>query len=219
MVDAIVYINLEYRTDRKNHVLQELKKLACISTNIHRIDAVLEKWCGHLGCGKSHVKALELAILHQWDSVLIVEDDVAFDGDLSKIHTVKHIPWDVMMLGYGHHSLRDCEYNFLKRVNRATCTHAYIVRKHYYETLLANFTSAVATMEIELEKHMEQNKHTPKKMHYCSAIDQTWDSLQSKDIFYTFQPVLATQSGLVSDSNCEIQYQEHLMKELFARVK
>jgi GR25 family glycosyltransferase involved in LPS biosynthesis len=187
-----------------------LKKLDWITTNIHRIDAVLEKWCGHLGCGKSHIKAIEFAIEKNWDSVLIVEDDVAF-VDVTNLNNIKNIKWGVMMLGYGHHHLQDCEYSFLKKVKSATCAHAYIVKKDYYQTILDNFKEAVKNMTRELEAHLETNTT---KLHYCSAIDQYWSSLQEKDMFYTFDPVIAIQSELGSDNNCEEDYQSNRIEEL-----
>jgi hypothetical protein len=218
MFDAILYINLEYRTDRKAHVLKELEKLEFITTNIYRIDACLEKWCGHLGCGKSHVKALELAVANEWNSVLIVEDDVGFVNHLSKLKEINDINWDVMMLGYGYHNLHETKYSFLKKVEGATTAHAYIVRKHYYQTLLNNFKDAVNIMAKELHVHLEKNKENPTKLHYCSAIDQYWGSLQRRDIFYTFEPILAQQGDLASDNNCEPHHQENLMNELISKT-
>lgn len=215
MFDAILYINLNYRIDRKKYVLNEVKKLSHITTNIHRIDAVLEQWCGHLGCGKSHVKALELAIENNWGSVLILEDDVEFVEDLSNLNKIDKIEWDVMMLGYGYKHLSDCDHEFLKKPTRTTCTHAYIVRNHYYKTLLNNFKDAVKKMTNELEIHTEKNKDNMKKLHYCSAIDHSWFSLQDKDTFYTFEPPIASQNkDMGSDNNCEIYHQNELMSKL-----
>jgi GR25 family glycosyltransferase involved in LPS biosynthesis len=199
MVDAILYINLEYRKDRKDHILSQLEKLKDISTNVHRIDAVLNTECGHIGCGKSHIKALELAIENNWDSVLIVEDDLCIQGDIENIRKINDIKWDVMMLGYGHRTIQECEYPFLKRVTNACCTHGYIVRKHYYQTLLDNFKEAIPIMETQLEKHLVL--HPNKKLIYCTAIDQHWKLLQKKDIFYAFDPVLGVQNRELKSDN------------------
>jgi GR25 family glycosyltransferase involved in LPS biosynthesis len=61
MFDAIIYINLKHRTDRNRDILEQIKKIN-MTVPIHRINAVLEPMCGHIGCGKSHILALELAI-------------------------------------------------------------------------------------------------------------------------------------------------------------
>jgi predicted phosphohydrolase len=216
MFDAIVYINLNFRTDRRESALREITKLSHITKNVHRIDAVFEKWCGHLGCGKSHVKALELAIENNWKSVLIVEDDVEFVGDMSNLDKIDKIKWDVMMLGYGHNSLNKCNYNFLRQVKSTTCAHAYIVRNHYYHILLDNFKNAVLLMTKELEVHKEKYQNNPTKLNYCSAIDQTWFSLQDKDTFYTFEPRIAMQrSEMGSDSNCSMNAHSKIIEEYY----
>jgi GR25 family glycosyltransferase involved in LPS biosynthesis len=211
--NGVVYINLSHRKDRKDHIERELQKLE--QKNVHRIDAFLEPFCGHLGCGKSHVKALELAIEQNWDSVLIVEDDLIFKVDSTelrdRLNDLKNISWDVVLLGLGHHILKDSEYDFLKRIVRCTCAHGYIVRKHYYQTLLSNFQNAVEKMKNELVEHLKENTI---KLNQCSAIDQEWFSLQEKDTFYVFVPELAVQKGeLYSDNNCSIEHQQNKIRE------
>lgn len=210
MIDGVVYINLRFRADRKARIETQLNALE--QKNVHRIDAVLEPFCGHLGCGKSHVKALELAIEQDWDSVLIVEDDLTFTCDPNEsLRKLEAIKWDVVLLGLGHYIVNDCEYDFLKRVERCTCAHGYIVRKHYYQTLLSTFQKAVQKMEVELETHLEtcKQENTPfEKLNYCSAIDQEWDTLQCRDIFYVFVPELGVQCNeLYSDNNCSYEHQ------------
>jgi hypothetical protein len=215
MIDAILYINLTYREDRKRSICNELTKLAAVCSNVHRIDAVLEPMCGHLGCGKSHVKAIELAIANNWDSVLIVEDDLELTQPpdvLCKMITDAHaVAWDVILLGLGYHTILPSEYSFLNKVKASSCTHGYIVRKEYYSTLLENFRGAVVKMTKEIEEHqrkcIEQGGPIT-KLNECSAIDQEWVRLQSKDIFYVFNPQIGQQSGtLYSDNNCSFEHQ------------
>ena len=53
MVDAVLYINLSHRTDRKELILHEIQKIKNIyESQIYRIDAILDPMCGHIGCGK-----------------------------------------------------------------------------------------------------------------------------------------------------------------------
>jgi len=215
MIDAILYINLMYREDRKKLICNELSKLAAVCSNVHRIDAVLEPMCGHLGCGKSHVKAIEFAIANNWDSVLIVEDDLELTQPpdvLCKMITDAYaIQWDIILLGLGHHAIVPSEYSFLDKVKASSCTHGYIVRKEYYSTLLENFRGAVVKMMKEIEVHqrkcIEQGGPIT-KLNECSAIDQEWARLQSKDTFYVFNPQIGKQSGaLYSDNNCTFEHQ------------
>ena len=218
MFDGITYINLAHRHDRKTHVLNELAKISSISTNIHRIDAVLEPLCGHLGCGQSHVKALELAIEQGWESVLIVEDDLIFTQPADVLHSrisdAFSIDWDVLMLGFGHISSNVVKHPYLAQVTGATCAHGYIVRKHFYHILLATFQNSVEIMRDELANHIKACKDNITKLNYCSAIDQKWRPLQDKHTFYCFNPVLGDQYGkLYSDNNCSIEYQKNYLQD------
>jgi GR25 family glycosyltransferase involved in LPS biosynthesis len=219
----MLYINLSHRTDRKHHIEQQLHKIQPLSPNIHRIDAVLETMCGHLGCGKSHVKALEYAISQGWESVLIVEDDMEFTESsetlIDRIRAASAVPWDVLMLGSGSKEVSALEYPFIEKVHRATCAHAYIVRQHYYTTLLDNFQNAILTLTKELYYHIAQSVakgNAPTKLHYCSAIDQTWSQLQARDTFYLFNPQLSLQKvGWYSDNDCS---PEHQAREMYSNT-
>lgn len=219
MFEAILYINLEYRKDRKKSILNEIKKIKNFDERqVYRIDAVLEPLCGHLGCGKSHVKALELAIKNNWSSILMLEDDFVFTKDYKgeeNFHTIQNIEWDVMLLAKGHQCNQYSDYEYLKKAYRATTTSGYIVRQHYYPILLENFKNSVATMEQEFQIHSEtfRSQNMPiSKMNYCSAIDQYWFSLQEKDTFYMFEPPIGTQGNLWSDNNCSYEHQVHHIK-------
>jgi hypothetical protein len=55
--DIIYYINLEYRTDRKEHILYELSKFG--NLNVVRVNAIYNPDFGIVGCGKSHALAVE----------------------------------------------------------------------------------------------------------------------------------------------------------------
>jgi hypothetical protein len=220
MIDGIVYINLAHRHDRKTHILSELEKIRPITDNVHRIDAVLEPLCGHLGCGKSHVKALEFAIEQNWSSVLIVEDDLKLNEDPAslskKLTEVYDISWDVVLLGLGHHNIAPTTHPYLSKVLSSTCAHGYLVRRHYYPTLLENFRTAVTKMTTELQTHTEICKKEKKpvtKLNYCSAIDQEWFRLQARDTFYVFTPQIGVQQyELYSDNNCSVEHQAAKIK-------
>jgi GR25 family glycosyltransferase involved in LPS biosynthesis len=202
----VIYINLKHRIDRKKSIIKEIEKINGIP---HLIDAVLNTKCGHIGCGESHILALEYAIQHNFEHVMILEDDfVWIDTDFSKCMP---IPWDVLLLSKAHHWNKPSEYDFLERACHATTTSGYIIRRHYYSTLLENFKESVEKMKVELKRHEEncikENKPFT-KLNYCSAIDQNWSSLQDKDIFYMFP--IGKQGSFWSDNNCleEQQFNE-----------
>ena len=100
-VDVIFYINLESRTDRKEHFLKEIKKLCIDECKIIRIDAVKHS-NGALGCTKSHIKALDLFMANPlWDTCMVFEDDFTFydtsfknNNELIKIPLQMNVPND-----------------------------------------------------------------------------------------------------------------------------
>jgi hypothetical protein len=64
------YINLASRTDRKQQVEAELRKVSL--TCVHRFNAIkLDD--GRIGCSMSHLKCLNLAKENNWSHVLICE--------------------------------------------------------------------------------------------------------------------------------------------------
>ena len=71
----VMYINLDSRVDRKEHVEKELVKIGVIHPE--RLKAVkLEN--GALGCSMSHLKCIEIAKQQNYEYVLICEDDITF---------------------------------------------------------------------------------------------------------------------------------------------
>ena len=108
-LDAIIYINLENRGDRKDLLMKELEKLNTNMGKVHKLCGVYIPKNGHKGCIQSHILALNMIKLNKWKRVLILEDDAeldmnpeAFNDMLNKtLDTLddKNSNWDVIMLG------------------------------------------------------------------------------------------------------------------------
>ena len=118
-VDKIFVINLDNRTDRWGQCLKEFKKHDI--TNYERVSAetydpdyiamyqFLQKIrmrghkynCGSIGCKKSHIKILKLALERNYKSILILEDDF----EITIIDYVSPtFKWDMMYLSSNHKS-------------------------------------------------------------------------------------------------------------------
>ena len=74
-IKNILYINLSFRQDRKEHIEKQLKTVGFNS--FERFNAVNIK-NGALGCSMSHLKCIEYAKKNNWGHVLICEDDTEF---------------------------------------------------------------------------------------------------------------------------------------------
>lgn len=220
MIEGIIYINLLHRSDRKTSILKNLSDYDFDMSKVHRLDAVLHTICGHIGCGKSHIKALKMAIKNNWEETLIVEDDFVFSQPVdvvkNMLNNIQSIQYDVVLLAEGYSVLRPSNYSFLNTVIKCTTTSGYIIKRHYYETLLNNFKSAVKVMKLKLQKHTikcEQGQVPVSKLVHCfAAIDQYWHRLQRKDTFYITKPLLGTQLASYSDNNCSLEYQQKRME-------
>jgi glycosyl transferase family 25 len=135
-VDHVVYINLDKRTDRNARMKQFFKDGQIPDEKVSRFSAIRDT-PGILGCMRSHIGALSLAIQNKWKNVLILEDDVAwnhFEKNYKELEQIVNIPnWDVCMLGGLFAETNE------NRIRSAIYAHAYIVNHHYYTKLLAHF--------------------------------------------------------------------------------
>ena len=71
-----LFINLQHRTDRLNHVQTELEKLNIIPTRFNAVNHP----CGAIGCTLSHIECLRIDKINNWSHVFIVEDDICFSN-------------------------------------------------------------------------------------------------------------------------------------------
>jgi len=73
-IKNVFYINLDYRLDRKQNVINELNKIGLTGTRFNAI----KNQIGAIGCTMSHLEILKMAQKEDMDHVLIVEDDISF---------------------------------------------------------------------------------------------------------------------------------------------
>ena len=193
-IDAILYINLAHRTDRNEHVLNEIAKLTNDAFKIHRIEAVYHD-IGMVGCAASHVAALKYALEHpEWRRVLVLEDDFTFRDELSclDIQTVvaeliaHDADMDVGLLSHGRLSSTVTASPNIRKVYYSQTTSSYLVQQHYIPKLLADFGEALASLERDGVTH-------------DSCIDIHWTRLQPIDRWYATFPSLGIQYPNYSD--------------------
>lgn len=193
LFDGIIFINLNNRPDRLLSIQKQLKKMDI--KNATRIEGIYESNNGHLGCAKSHVKALELAKQNGWNRFIILEDDFEFIHFKERflymfetfINNISH--WDVLLLSYQY---EEWDLNFISpfqyinRIKHATTTTGYIVN-NYTNNLLKNFKEAITN----LEDLVSDTKIFETRF----AIDQHWASLQSIDFFFATTPPMGRPNG------------------------
>ncbi len=174
-------INMADRADRLHHATLEFEK---IHTPFERFDAIVEN-DGAIGCSKSHIRCLELAIERGYEYVFICEDDITFtrpDIFLSSLENFTQSPpeqWDLLMIGGVVYSSSGESYKqiepFYARVYESQTTTGYIVPKRYMNTLLQNFQDGLAGF-------METGNR------WAYTIDAYWKKLQRSDEWYFLTP-------------------------------
>ena len=121
-IDIIYYINLDHRIDRNTEILSELRKMNISNLKIQRIPAIYTKGFGILGCGLSHLKAVETFMKSEYKNCLILEDDFMFSLDTNYSNFLlntffKKLPiFDICMLAGNLMKSEETSLPFIKKV-------------------------------------------------------------------------------------------------------
>ena len=208
------YINLEHRTDRKTHVVEQLTNLGL--PNVERFNAIkMEN--GAIGCSMSHLKILQQALQNKLDHVLIVEDDITFlNPNLFKANFETFLQrngtnWDVILLAGNNMPPYDKVDDVCIKVKRCQTTTGYLVNGPYIKKLMDNFKMGVTHLI-----------HKPAN-HTLYAIDKFWFALQCVDKWFLIIPPTVVQREDYSDiEKKRINYQKIMTdldkKDLFDAI-
>jgi glycosyl transferase, family 25 len=208
-IDKILFINLKHRKDRLEQINNEFDKMNFPTNKIERIDAVNEKYNGHIGCCKSHIKTMNHIINNNYKYTLVFEDDFIFKVDANTFY--KKIDrflkdytddWDVIQLASGYVSTEDTDNDDVKKVNHSSTSSAYIINRHFAPILLDDLETSLSLMEKDMEEFIRKNNNVMKKKFDTQyALDQRWYKLQKKSKWYLFKPYLGRQGGEAGKSS------------------
>jgi len=209
LLENILYINLDYRVDRKQHLLEEFRKLGINENGLQRFSAIKTK-LGNIGCTMSHIKCLELAKEKDYPYIFVCEDDITFTNpqilleNLNKM-TMSNIHWDVLVIGGNTCPPFQPITDYCIRVFNVQTTTGYIVRKNYYDILIQNFREG-------LYKLLKDPENLENKKQY--SIDIYWKQLQQRDTWVIFIPLTVTQYYDYSDIEGKVVEYSKLMLDL-----
>jgi len=219
LLKYILYINLDERQDRLKHVLSEMDELQVIGERI----SAIKMPDGAIGCTMSHIKCLELAKARGWPYVFICEDDILFlnpnvlKENLLKFSENREIDWDVVIIGGNNCPPYERIADYCIRVYNCQTTTGYIVKSHYYDSVIANFRESASNLLREPSK---------RKM---LALDIYWKRLQNSGKWYMITPPTVVQvdnysdiegrkvnySGLMLDLDKEWLFKKHKLGKLW----
>lgn len=200
-LDAIIYINLENRQDRKDLLIKELEKLNTNMGKVHKVSGVYIPKNGHKGCIQSHILALNMIKLNKWKRALILEDDAELDIDPKVFNNLinntldtldtKQQDWNVVMLGTANKVIDNNTDKMpleifapdgtkmplaIEKLKTATTSSAYIIKDNYVDSILNLFNNC--------NENMEPHKLSAQGFEYW-ALDQKWAELQMKDKWFS----------------------------------
>ena len=207
-IQHVYYINLDHRTDRKTHVEEQLKKIGIRSDSVQRFSAIRPaNGTGAIGCTMSHLRCLQKAKESGWDHLCIVEDDIEFLDPPLFVKQMNqflenHPIWDVVLLG--GNNVPPYQKIDTTCVKVATCqtTTGYLVKSHYFDTLIQNIKDGLG----QLLRNPEQ--------HVLYAIDKYWFQLQRLDHWYLIIPLTVTQRADYSDIEKRATNYQRVMTDL-----
>jgi GR25 family glycosyltransferase involved in LPS biosynthesis len=202
-IDHIVYINLDHRTDRREHIESQFQQYG-----IHTYER-FPAWkhdIGIIGCTYSHQAVYKMAKEKGYRNILIFEDDFEFTVSPIQFWTFiqtmfqSNKSWDVCLLSYHAQEIAsssscpqrvttdsNIEY---RRILQASVACGYIVQNHYYDTLIELYNTGIPLLE-----------QTGQHWHY--ANDQYWKQLQQQDQWYGAFPRIGKQiAGYSDNSKC-----------------
>lgn len=150
-IEKFVYINLDKRTDRNEHILKELKNYAIPEEKIIRVSAV-ESEKGAYGCAMSHVKAMELFCNSDDKLWCILEDDHYFtqsrvETDIVVSRFIDNNNYDVFLGCYCNVKGRDLNDGVFRRTSQSCMASFYIVKKNARDALLASHKQSARTLD------------------------------------------------------------------------
>ena len=186
------YINLDHRTDRKRHMENQLEQIRMMG-KITRFNAI-KNVNGRIGCSLSHLKCIQMAKEANWESVMILEDDILFllpdelVENTNNFFSNKKNKWDVLLLAGNNLPPFTTNCDGLSiQVSHCQTTTGYIVKRHYYDTLISNIKEGITKLMKEPEYH------------YYFAIDKYWLQLQKQDRWMLLVPITVVQKPDYSD--------------------
>ena len=192
-IDVILYINLEHRLDRKEHFLNEMKKLCVDESKIIRVDAIQDEY-GILGCGKSHTKAVELFMENpDWNTCIIFEDDYTLydtsienNNNRMKAFFDNFDDWGMLLLSSNKVDTPTIktEVDFIELISYSQTASGYCINKKHVKELYDKLKEAC----ILLEKTRIPSLY---------ANDVYWNHVSFKR--YSFCPDMGYQYGCYSD--------------------
>ena len=186
-IDKIFIINLQERTDRKKQIIDEMNKQNIHESNYEIFNGIrptldeVNKWnmnyCYHvknsvhphrfinyrigcLGCLKSHVEIIKIALSRGYKNILILEDDTEFIDNFDKLFEyAKEInnTYDMLYLAGSHLGTKKYVSNNVNKVIGTHTTGSYCITEKAMKYILNNIEGYDKEIDVFLCKNITTN--------------------------------------------------------------
>ncbi len=194
----IYYINLDHRKDRRDQFLGEIKKMGFEESRIERISGIYTEGFGILGCGLSHLKALQTFYESGEPYCMIFEDDFQFTLNKDFCHFLLKLPFeqkidfDLIMLAGKIFKEETTSCFFLHKVLDGQTASGFLITREFAPKLIACLEESTVLLQNWWVQHKER------KHEYCNDI--YWKKLQPNNKWFIFHPKLGIQRESYSDN-------------------
>ena len=200
-IDHVIYINLDYRTDRRGEIEDVLVKYDLFEKS-ERFSAIKTN-PGCNGCILSHLEALKIAKAKCYKNVLILEDDFLPIVDVNKFNKlisnfIKTMDnkYDVLLLHHHDTTVKKTEFDDIYKIIKSYSTCAYLVNGSYIDNLISIYDIG-SKMLIKTG------------MHWLYACDTCVHPLQLNDKWYQLRDIFVIQRPSIADCGSEPVYRDY----------
>lgn len=185
-IDKIFIINLESRTDRKEEIINEMKKqnisedkyefFKAIRPTIYDVFEWNSNFCrevlihvqpnnrqnyliGCLGCLKSHRAVIKEAIDRDYKNILVFEDDTQFIDNFEKIYNYsKQInnDYDMLYLAGSHLGKKEIVSENIMKIKGTHTTGSYLIKREAMEYMYNNIKNYNKEVDVFYAKDLQE---------------------------------------------------------------
>jgi len=212
-IDKIFIINLEYRTDRKEEIIKELKKhniynyefFKAIRPGIQDIIEWNNNYCDHvkksfqdpnkflyyqigcLGCLKSHVEICKLALERNYKNILILEDDTEFLHNLDtldKFSSQINDNYDMLYLCGSHNGPREKITENIVKTKKTHTTGSYLITENAMIYLSENIKSYSKEIDVFYAEEIQSRFNCYCTLPHISKQRDGYSDIQQGNVCY-----------------------------------
>lgn len=180
-IDKIYIINLDEREDRFKKIENELNtqnitnyvRFPAVKPDLidypyhaatHKFSSKSDNYIrGSLGCKLSHLSILKHAKQHNYNRILILEDDIQFTNNIevlnNALNTLSDTDFILLYLSANLLKVNLTKYvNNIFKIKNALCAHSYIVNCSYCDFLIKGIETSPYEIDVYYKAIQESNK-------------------------------------------------------------